>query len=133
MALSLASFLVRLTREALLEASVELIKGRDLTESTVAAFRFDLAFHFGIDKHALDDRREEVKEVIQEAIQQACEKQGHPHDCDDEDIGEERLNASKSALHSVPSTKQQYVVPVSRNVLNWCEIASVFLRSFSCP
>ena len=58
------------TRAQLDEASRALLQGVELVAVSVKAFRHRLAAHLGLQPDGLDDRREEVGEILRAAVQE---------------------------------------------------------------
>ena len=85
-------------------AAETLIKGVNMEKLSLKTFRQELCSHFGIPEDALDERKHEVREIIQAVVQDACDRKAAE---DVDDLGEEdACNAKKVYLVTLPHPRQ---------------------------
>ena len=83
-----------LSRDDLRAALALLLPGKDMSLTTLRVMRENLEDHFGLGRASFDGRKDEIDELLKELV----EAEATPHE-EDEDMGEERADASKSAYN----------------------------------
>ena len=73
-------------------AVVQLLSGRDLTQTTMRTLRAEVCQHLGLLPSALDTRGPELQTIATEVVKGECPRQSSPH-AGTEDLGEEYARA----------------------------------------
>ena len=73
-------------------AVVQLLSGRDLTQTTMRTLRAEVCQHLGLLPSALDTRGPELQTIATEVVEGECPRQSSPH-AGTEDLGEEYARA----------------------------------------
>ena len=82
----------RLGPEDLSSALALLLPSKDMQTTTLKVMRHELEDHFALARGFFEDRKDEIDSLIKELVESAA----HPHQDEEDDLGEEKPDVSKS-------------------------------------